>query len=174
MLDVDLSHALEDCPQTQGQKKCLYLKAYASNALSSALSAEIKDDIEIEYGLLERANLLWKALEQMYGSRNDKRSLSNVPENISSLSIHIDQDQEEKSSVQREEVKSATLGKSDCPVSQTGTSDFDRTENCLAEEDDRSMSSSDIDNNDDDTDDEYDEQELLLEFQKLISKHMKL
>jgi hypothetical protein len=63
----------------------------------------------MEYGLLERANLLWKALEQMYGSRNDKRSLSNVTENISSSSsIHTDQDQEEQSSVQREEVKSAS------------------------------------------------------------------
>jgi hypothetical protein len=63
----------------------------------------------MEYGLLERANLLWMALEQMYGSRNDKRSLSNVTENISSSSsIHTDQDQEEQSSVQREEVKSAS------------------------------------------------------------------
>jgi hypothetical protein len=44
----------------------------------------------------------------------------------------------------------------------------------LAEEDDRSMSSSNINNDDDDTDDEYDEQELLVEFKKLISKHMKL
>jgi hypothetical protein len=26
-----------------------------------------KDEIEIEYGWLERANLLWKVLEQMYG-----------------------------------------------------------------------------------------------------------
>jgi hypothetical protein len=49
---------LEDCPQTQGQKKCLYLEAHVSNALSSALSAEIKDEIEMEYGWLERANLL--------------------------------------------------------------------------------------------------------------------
>jgi hypothetical protein len=40
----------------------------------------------------------------------------------------------------------------------------------LAEEDDCSTSSSD----DDDTDDEYDEQELLVKFKKLISKHMKL
>jgi hypothetical protein len=43
MLDVRLSHALDDCSQTQRRKKCLYLKAHASNALSSALSAEIKD-----------------------------------------------------------------------------------------------------------------------------------
>jgi hypothetical protein len=76
MIDVGISHALEDCPQTQGQKKCLYLKVYTSNALSSALSAEIKDDIEIEYGLFERANLLWNALEQMFGPSNDKRSSS--------------------------------------------------------------------------------------------------
>jgi protein-arginine kinase len=40
------------------QEKCIYLEAHASNALSSALSIEIKDKIEIKYGLLERANLL--------------------------------------------------------------------------------------------------------------------
>jgi hypothetical protein len=50
-------------------------------------------------------------------------------------------------------------------------SDFGRTENVLAEEDDCSTSSSDVD---DDTYDEYDEQELLVEFKKLISKYMKL
>jgi hypothetical protein len=43
----------------------------------------------------------------------------------------------------------------------------------LSEEDDCSTSSSDI-NDDDYTDDEYDEQERLVEFKKLISKHMKL
>jgi hypothetical protein len=43
----------------------------------------------------------------------------------------------------------------------------------LAEEDDCSTLSSDVDD-DDDTNDEYDEQELLVEFQKHISKHMKL
>jgi hypothetical protein len=58
MLDVCLSYALEDCPQIQGQKKCLYLKAHTSNVLSSAFNAEIKDAIKIEYGLLERATLL--------------------------------------------------------------------------------------------------------------------
>jgi hypothetical protein len=174
MVDVGLSHVLEDCPQTQGQNKCLYLEAHTSNALSSVLSAEIKDDIKMEYGLLERANLLWKALEQMYDSRNDKRSLSNVLENISTSSIHTDQDQEKESSVQREEVKSVSLGKLVCPISQTRTSDFVRTENCLAEEDDHSMSSSNVDNDDDHIDDEYDEQEFLVEFKKLISKHMKL
>jgi hypothetical protein len=52
-------------------------------------------------------------------------------------------------------------------------SNFGRTENVLAEEDDCSSSSSDVDD-DDDTDDEYDEQEILVEFKKLISKHMKL
>jgi hypothetical protein len=50
----------------------------------------------MEYGLLECANLLWKTLEQMYGSTNDKRlSSTNVPENISSSHMSIDQDQEE-------------------------------------------------------------------------------
>jgi hypothetical protein len=33
-------------------------RTHVSNALSSALSAEIKDKIEIEYGLLERVYLL--------------------------------------------------------------------------------------------------------------------
>jgi hypothetical protein len=56
--DVGLSHAFEDCPQTQAQKKCLYLEAHASNILSSTLSIEIKEEIEMEYDLLERANLL--------------------------------------------------------------------------------------------------------------------
>jgi hypothetical protein len=32
----------------------------------------------------------------------------------------------------------------------------------------------DVDDDNDDTDDEYDDQELLVEFKKLISKHMKL
>jgi hypothetical protein len=93
MVDVGLSHALEDCPQTQPQKKCLYLEAHTSNALSSVLRGEIKEEIEIEYDLLKRANLLWKALEQMFGSSDDKRSSStNIPDNVSSSSIHIDQD----------------------------------------------------------------------------------
>jgi hypothetical protein len=79
--------------------------------------------------------------------------------------MHIDQDQEEQSSVQKEKVKFASLRKLDSPVSQTGVSGFGRTKNDLAEEDDCSTSNSDDDNDDDDTDDEYDDQELLLEFQ---------
>jgi hypothetical protein len=66
MVDVGFSHALEDCPQTQAQEKCLYLEAHAYIALSSALNAEVEDMVEMEYGLLERANLLWKALEQIF------------------------------------------------------------------------------------------------------------
>jgi hypothetical protein len=127
----------------------------------------------MEHGLLERVNLLWKVLEQMYGSSNSKRSSSSVPENISSPSTHFDQDQEEQSSVQKEELNSAILEKLDSPVSQIGVSGFDRTKIILAEEDNCSTSSSDVDD-DDDTDDEYDEQELLVEFKKLINKHMKL
>jgi hypothetical protein len=50
MVDVGISHVLEDCSQTQAQKKCIYLKAHASNGLSSAFSAEIKYEIKIEYG----------------------------------------------------------------------------------------------------------------------------
>jgi hypothetical protein len=71
----------------------------------------------MEYGLLERANLLWKLFEKMFGSSNDKRSSStNILESISSSSINIDQDQEEQSSVQKEKVKSASVGKSDGPI----------------------------------------------------------
>jgi hypothetical protein len=173
MVYVGLSHVLEDCPQTQEQKKCLYLEAHVSNGLSSALSAEIKDEIEMKYGWPERANLLWKVLEQIYGSSNSKKSSSCAPEIISSSSTHFDQDQEEQSSVQKEELNSATLEKLDGPVFKIGGYDFSRTEKDLSEEDDCSTSSSDI-NDDDDIDDEYDEQELLVKFKKLISKHMKL
>jgi hypothetical protein len=117
MVDIDRSHALEDCPQTQVQKKCLYLKAHASNALSSALSAEIKNEVEIEYGWPERPNLLWKVLEQIYGSSNSKKLSSSATKNISSSSTLYDQSQEGQSSSQNEEAKSANLGKPDCPVS---------------------------------------------------------
>jgi hypothetical protein len=85
----------------------------------------------------------------------------------------MDISQEEQSSVQKEEIKSASLGKPDGPVSQTRISGFSRIETALVEEDDCSTSSSDVDD-DDDTDDEYDDKYLLLEFKKLISKHMKL
>jgi hypothetical protein len=110
----------------------------------------------------------------MFGSSNDKRSSStSIPENISSSSIHIDQDQEEQSCVKTEKVKSDSLGKLNGLVSQTGVPGFGRTRIGLAE-DDYSTLSSDDDNDDDDTNNEYDNQQLLLEFQKLISKHMKL
>jgi hypothetical protein len=73
----------------------------------------------------------------MFGSRNDKRSSSkNIPENVSSSSIHIDQDQEEQSSVQKEKVKSVSLRKLDYPVFQTGVSGFGRIETSLVEEED--------------------------------------
>jgi hypothetical protein len=110
MVDVCLSRALEDCPQTQARKKCLYLECHTSNGLSSALSAEIKDEIEIEYGWPERGNLLWKVFEQMYGSSNSKKSSSSAPKNISSSSTHFDQDKEEQSNVQKE-LNSASLKK---------------------------------------------------------------
>jgi hypothetical protein len=167
MVDICFSHSLEDCPQNQVQEKYLYLELHASKALSSALSAEIEDMIKMEYGLLESINLLWKALEQMFGSSNDKRSSStNIPENVSSSSRHIDQDQEEQSRIQKEKVKL------DGPIFQTGVSGFGRIEAGLHEEVDCSPSS--FDDDDDDTNNEDDDQELLMEFQKLISKHMKL
>jgi hypothetical protein len=129
------------------------------------LSAEIKDEIEIEYGWTKRANLLCNVLEQMYGSSNSKRSLSSAPKNISSLSTYFDQDQKEQSNVQKEEkVKSASLGKPEGPVSQIGGSNFSKSEITLPEEKDCSTSSSDDDDDDDDTDDEYDHEELLSEF----------
>jgi hypothetical protein len=171
MVDIGLSHFLDDCPQTQAQKKCLYLEAHASNALSSALSTEIKNKVEMEYGWPERANLLWKVLEQMYGLSNSKKSSSSAMKNISSSSTLYDMSQEGQSSSQQEEAKSASLRKPDCLVSQTGGSSFGRTKDILSKEDDCSTLSSD---DDDGIDDEYDEQELLVEFKKLISKHMKL
>jgi hypothetical protein len=58
LVDVGFSHALEDCSQTQAQEKCLYLEVHASKHLSSALSSKIEHKIEMEYGLLESANLL--------------------------------------------------------------------------------------------------------------------
>jgi hypothetical protein len=76
MVYVGFSHALEDCPQTQAHKKCQYLEAHTSKSLSSVLIVEVEDIIETKYGLLKSANLHWKALEQMYGSSNDKRSSS--------------------------------------------------------------------------------------------------
>jgi hypothetical protein len=116
IVDIDISHTLEDCPQTQGQKKCPYLEAYASNVLSSALSVEIKDEIKMGYDWLERSNLLWKVFEQMYGSSNSKKSSSSALKNISSSSTLFDESQEGQSSSQKE-AKSVNLGKPDCPVS---------------------------------------------------------
>jgi hypothetical protein len=53
----------------------------------------------------------------MFGSSDDKRSSStNITENVSSSSIHIDQDQEEQSSDQKEKVKSISLRKLNYPV----------------------------------------------------------
>jgi hypothetical protein len=109
-------------------------------------------------------------LEQMYDSSNSKKSTPSAPKNISSSSTLFNQSQEGQSSSQKEEAKSVSLGKPDCSISQTRLSGFCRIETSLAEEDDCSTSSSDDDN----TDDKYDEQELLMEFKKLISKHMKL
>jgi hypothetical protein len=135
------------------------------------LSAKIKNEVEMEYGWPERANRLWKVLKQIYGSSNSKKSSSSATKNISSSSTLYDQSEEGRSSSQKEEANSASLGKSDCPISQTGLSGFGRIETFLAEEGDYSTSSSD---DDDDTYDEYDEQEFLVEFKKLISKYMKL
>jgi hypothetical protein len=68
--------------------------------------------------LLERANLLWKVLEQIFDSSDDKRSSSTkILEDISLSSTHFDQYQEEPSSVQKEELNSVSLGKLDGPVS---------------------------------------------------------
>jgi hypothetical protein len=97
-------------------KNAYISEAHASNALSSAMSAEIKDEIRMEYGWLGRANLLWKVLEQMYGSSNSKKSSSSAPKNISSSFTLFDQSQEGQSSSQKEEAKSASLGKPDYTV----------------------------------------------------------
>jgi hypothetical protein len=80
------------------------------------LNVEIKNEVKMEYGWPERASLLWKVLEQMYGSINSKKSSSSAPENISSSSTLFDQSQEGQSSSQKDEAKSASLGKPDYPV----------------------------------------------------------
>jgi hypothetical protein len=56
-------------------------------------------------------------LEQMYDSSNSKKSSSSAPENILSLSTLFDQSQEGQLSYQKEEAKSVSLGKLDCPFS---------------------------------------------------------
>ncbi len=81
----------------------------------------------MEYGFPESANLLWKALEEIYGSSNiEESSMRIASENISSSTELVDQDQEEQSSVKKEKLKSASLGKPDGPVSQTGGSGLGR------------------------------------------------
>jgi hypothetical protein len=52
----------------------------------------------------------------MYDSSNSKKLSSSAPENISLSSTHFDQDQEEQSSVQKEELNSISLGKLDGSV----------------------------------------------------------
>jgi hypothetical protein len=52
--------------------------------------------------------------------------------NILSSSTLYDQSQEGQSNSQKEETKSASLGKPDCPISQTEGSDFGKTENILS------------------------------------------
>jgi hypothetical protein len=48
-----------------------------------SVEVEVEGMIKMEYGLLESANILWKMLEKIYGSSNDKRSSStNVLESI--------------------------------------------------------------------------------------------
>jgi hypothetical protein len=58
---------------------------YISKPMHLMLFLVLKDDIEMEYGLFERANILWKALEKIFDSSNDKISSSkNILENVSS------------------------------------------------------------------------------------------
>jgi hypothetical protein len=156
MVDVEFSHALENCPQTQAQEKCLYLEAHAFKALSSALSAEVEDMIEMEYDFLESANLLWKALEEIYGSSNiGKSSMKIASENISSSIEPIDQEQVVQSSIQDEKVNSANSRKSNGPVSQIVWSSFGRTKASSLDEDDCSGSSSNDDDDASDDEDQY-------------------
>jgi hypothetical protein len=90
----------------------------------------------MEYGWSERANLLCKVFEQIYGLNNSKKLSSSAMKNISSSSTLYDQSQEGQSNSQKEEAKSVSLRKLDCSISQTGGSGFDRTENVLCKEDD--------------------------------------
>jgi hypothetical protein len=52
------------------------------------LSAEIKDEIEIEYDWPERSNLLWKVLEQMMAQAIAKNHYQ-VIQKISHRHLHI-------------------------------------------------------------------------------------
>jgi hypothetical protein len=81
MVDIGISHTLEDCPQTQG-KRNVYISKSMHLMIYLVPCAEIKDEIKIEYGWFERANLLWKVLEQMYGLSNSKKSSPNALTNI--------------------------------------------------------------------------------------------
>jgi hypothetical protein len=86
-----LFSCLGGLPSNSNKEQCLYLKVHTSKFLSSALNTEMEYIIKIEYGLLESVNILWKTLEQIYDSSNDKRSSSiNISKNISLSSIHID------------------------------------------------------------------------------------
>jgi hypothetical protein len=92
------------------------------------------------------------------------RNHHQVLQRISHHHLHISIKMKKSDKCSKKELNSVSLEKSDCPISQTGVSDFDKTENVLAEKDDCSISSSDIED-DDDTDDEYGEQEILVEFE---------
>ena len=98
IVDIGFSHDLGDHPPTKAQEKCLYLEAHAFNALSSALSVEVEDVILKKYGHLKGAHLIWNALEEMYGSSNNEKSLLECElENISSSASSNEQQQDEQS-----------------------------------------------------------------------------
>jgi hypothetical protein len=89
MVDVVISQALEDCPQTEAQKNCLYLKVHASNVLFSAMSVEIKDEIEIEYGLLKEQIFFGSCLSKCLSQAMIRDHLQQKYQRISHPHLHI-------------------------------------------------------------------------------------
>ncbi|TVU17092.1 hypothetical protein EJB05_33105, partial [Eragrostis curvula] len=126
--DIGFSHALDYYNLIKGQEKCLYLEAHAYNALSSALSAGVEDVIFKKFGFLESAHLLWMALKETYGSREDTLSSSEFEPEIPTSSTSFNVQEVKQSSCEANKVQSASLGKPEVPVSQTGSSGFGRIE----------------------------------------------
>jgi hypothetical protein len=138
---------LECLPSNTSIKKCIYLEAHASNILSSVLSAKIKEEIKMKYGLVEKANVWLKRWQEIILNKYSRQCLIIINTHWSRSRRAI--------SVQKENVKFVSLGKPNCPISQTGISSFGRTETSLVEED-CSISSFNDDDDDDDTNNEYD------------------
>ncbi|TVU26080.1 hypothetical protein EJB05_28609, partial [Eragrostis curvula] len=144
---IGFSHALDYYNLTKGQEKCSYLEAHAYNALSSALSACVEDVIFKKYRLLESAHLLWVALKETYGSREDTISSSEFEPEIPTSSTSFNVQEVKQLSCEANKVQSASLGKPEVPVS-SGRTERSSTRNeendwCRFRPSEESVSSSD-------------------------------